>query len=123
MMTVFCMSPHCRGEEARRAAVGAFGTDDMVTSLEQGHHSVDRSHPGSKGQALLAAFEHGHVALKRRACGIARAGIFVSFMLAEFFLNVGRGLEDGDDDGPGRGVRFLPCVNGVGLKAHDEFLL
>jgi hypothetical protein len=43
--------------------------------------------------------------------------VLVLFVLAERVLHVGRGLEDGGDDGARAGIGRLFCVNANGVEA------
>jgi hypothetical protein len=105
-------------EEPERAAVGVLRDDDVVARLEQRADGADRRHARGKREPRLAALDGRDVALEREARRILRARVLVALVHAELVLHVGRCLIDRRDDGAGRRIRFLTCVQADGAEAR-----
>ena len=80
---------------------------------------IDRGHAAGEHAGRDTAFESSEILLQPRARGIRDAGIFVSLVLADSLLHVGRGGINGDRDGAGQRIGFLSGVNGAGGEAES----
>ena len=78
--------------------------------------------PGGERDAVVGPLERGQAQLEGRPRRIGRAGVVVALVLADRFLDVGRGLVDRNRHGPGRGVRLLPVVDRARLEVHASIL-
>ncbi len=100
-------------EEARNSAIKVVAAHDVVAGLEHGANSVDGSHAAGEGAGGDSAFERCEVLLQPSAGGIGNAGVLVSFILAQFLLDVSGRRMDGDGDRAGFGVRLLAGMDGA----------
>ena len=76
-------------EQPEAPAIQAAPRDDVVARLQQAHHGVDGRHSGSKGEGKAASFERRQVTFQRRSRRVRGAGVFVTLVLAQLFLNEG----------------------------------
>ena len=72
--------------------------------------------PLRKNVSGAAALERGQVFFERRARRIRDAGVFVTLVLADLLLRVGRSEIDRHIDGAGGRVGLLTGVNGARRK-------
>ena len=89
----------------------------MIARFEHGAQRVNRGHAAGEHARGDAAFKGGQVFFEASAGGVGDAGVFVSFILAEFFLQVRGGGVDGHADCAGFAVGFLTHVNGASGEA------
>ena len=104
-------------EQARRPAVEIVAGNDVVACFEHRSNGVDRRHPTGEHARCRSALERRQIRLQPVARRIRYARVFVTFMLADFFLNVSGSRVDGHSDSAGNGVRLLSGMDGVGCKA------
>src|SRR6185369_6571512 len=110
-------------EESECSAVHVFAADDVIAGPEQLHDRIETSHAARKCKAVTPIFEGGDVALERFAGGILAPRIFVSFVLTETFLDVGRGQINGRHDCAGEWLGSLARVNGSRTEAGGHVLI
>ena len=112
------------GEEAKGAAVGVVGQQDMVAQFQGVPQQSRRSHPRCGGGAAAAAalidpLEGGEGGLQRRAGRVVGAGVVVPGVLAGSVLGVGAGGVDRDHDGARGGFGVLAGMDRLGLELHS----
>src|SRR5579864_3266027 len=76
-------------EKARNTAIKIVPADNMVSGLEHGTERVDGRHATGEDARGDSAFKRSEIFFQAVAGRIGDAGIFVSFVLAELFLNIG----------------------------------
>ncbi len=101
-------------EKAGHAPVKIVAANHVIAGLVHGADGVDRRHAAGEDTRGDAAFEHRQIFFQASAGGIGNAGVFVSFVLAEFLLDVGGGRIDGSRNRAGFWVGILAGVNGLG---------
>ncbi len=104
-------------EEAGHASIKIVAADHVIARLVHGANGVDGSHSAGKDAGGNSAFEGRQVFFQTSARRVGNAGVFVTFVLAQFLLNVSGSGVDGNGDGAGFRVRFLAGVDGAGGKA------
>src|SRR5450759_3146200 len=105
-----CESKVCEDviEQARRPAVEIMAGDNVVAGFEHRSDGVDRRHATGEHARCRSAFERREVGLQPVAGRIRYARIFITFVFANFFLDVGRSRVDWDSDGPATGAVTVP---------------
>ncbi len=100
-------------EEAVRAAVRVAADEDVVPRLHEGQHERRLGgHAGGERVGDGAALERGELLFQREARRVLRPRVLVAVAwLAERFLDVRRGLEDGDGHRARDGLRLLSRVD------------
>ena len=78
--------------------------------------------PLAKTGAAMPPSSDGEIFFQPRARGIAGARVVVALGLAQLFLRVGRGGEDGRSDGSGGRVGFIAGMDGASGKTESFFL-
>ena len=91
-------SGHHLVEQPRRSAVQIVAAHHVVARLQHAHDGIDRRHAAGKDARRHSAFERCQILFQPRARGIRHARIFISFVLADSLLNVGRSRIDGNGD-------------------------
>src|SRR5581483_2083127 len=76
-------------EQAKRSAINVFCADDVVTGAEELHEGIETPHAAREREPVPSILERGYVSLERLARWVLSARVFISFVLAEAFLNVG----------------------------------
>src|SRR5438270_9236974 len=95
--------------------------DDVVAGTHHGAESIGRGHAAGEDVRGASTFERGQVFFKPGASGVRDARIFISLILADLFLHIGRGRINGNGNGAGERVRFLSSVDRGGGKAEGSF--
>src|SRR5438105_105971 len=93
----------------------------MVSAFQRGAHGIDSRHAGGKHVGSPAAFESRQINFQASAGGVRDASIFVSFMFADFFLNVRGCRVNRNGDCAGGWVGLLAGMNGLGGEAKFFF--
>src|ERR1700693_670650 len=101
-------------EKTGHASVQVVAANNMIAGLVHGADGVDRGHAAGENTRGDPAFEHCQVFFQASTGGIGNAGVLVSFILAEFLLDVGGSRVDGCRNRPGFRVGILAGVNGLG---------
>src|ERR1700674_4380413 len=104
-------------EQTRRPAVEIVAGDDVVACFKHRSNRIDGSHAAGAHARRRSAFERSEVRLQPVASRIRYARVLVSFVLADFFLDVGGSRVDRYSNGPRSGVGLLSDVDGTGCKA------
>ena len=91
----------------------------MVAGFVHGADSVDRRHAAGEDPRGDAAFECGEIFFQAIARGIRDARIFVSFVFADFLLNIGGRRINWRRNGAGFRIRLLTSVNGASGKTVE----
>src|SRR5260221_6401379 len=105
-------------EEARYPAVEIVPCDDMIAGFKHRGNSIDGRHAAGEHARRRSAFERSQIRLQPVTRRIRYARIFITFVLSDFFLNVGGSRVDGDVNGPSGRIGFLAGVDGTGCKAR-----
>src|SRR5690242_15930928 len=110
-------------EQSERSAVHVFAADDVIAGPEQLHDGVETAHAAGERKSVTSVFQGGDVALEGFARGILAPRIFVSLVLPEPFLDVGRGQVDRRHDRASKWLGSLTRVNGPRAKAGGHVLI
>ena len=103
----FCKESVC-------SSIHIVGGNHLITWNQQAENSICSCYATAEAQPVPAIFNMGQRRFERRAGGILRTGIFISFMYARSGLNISGGLVDrGHDSTRGR-VGFYAGVDQLG---------
>ena len=108
-------------EQTRRSAVQIVAADHVIAGLQHADDRIDRRHAAGENARGDSAFERGKILLQPGARGIRDAGIFISLVLADSLLDIGRSWIDGNGHRSGQGIGFLAGMNGARGKTYSLF--